>query len=230
MARHDSPVAAGQKLPLILASASPRRKLLFERFFPSADLRILIPEWDETAVMTAWTDTPESLARRLTSGKIEALSQQHPLPGAYCAVAADTLVVLNDRVFGKPSDRQEAVEQLRQLSGRTHLVLTGLTVAVALDQRYQLFQATEQTAVRFTPLSEAMIRWYVATGEPDDKAGSYGIQGDGAALIESINGCFYNVMGLPVFRLLSLLHEAAQAFGSHPQLSDFLPWNGSGPL
>ena len=115
---------------------------------------------------------------------------------------------------------------LGRLSGRTHEVRTCLSLLFVHDQAEPLMlQAVETTCVRFAPLDEQMIRWYVSTGEPLDKAGAYGIQGHGAALIERIDGCYYNVMGLPVFRLMDLLRQMAGRFTSTPGLSDLLPWN-----
>ena len=166
---------------LLLASASPRRRDLRERFWPV-------------------------------------------LPPGYLALAADTLFVAGTEILGKPADAADAARHLRLLSGRTHRVLTGLHVAFHQDGRTDCLQAVEETAVNFTDLDETVINWYIRTGEPFDKAGSYGIQGAGAALIERIDGCYYNVMGLPVFRLLSLLREAADRFTSFAGLSDLLPW------
>jgi septum formation protein len=113
---------------------------------------------------------------------------------------------------------------LRQLSGREHRVVTGLCVRVICDKESRLFLATEQTQVTFGDLTAAKIDWYVATGEPLDKAGAYGIQGYGSALVKSIRGCYYNVVGLPVFRLLELFDQARQAFPLLQDSLQFLPW------
>ena len=105
-------------------------------------------------------------------------------------------------------------------------MLTGLSLLLVHDAAEPIMlQAVETTFVRFAPLDEQMINWYVSTGEPLDKAGAYGIQGHGAALVERIDGCYYNVMGLPVYRLMDLLRQLAGHFSSIPGLSDLLPWN-----
>jgi septum formation protein len=208
---------------LILASASPRRRELMERFWPG-QLQVIVPQFDEQTVVAGWNKPPDALALCLTAGKIAALQQMPGLPPRYCALAADTLVVAGTEILGKPADAADAERHLRLLSGRTHRVLTGLHVALHQDGQTDCLQAVEETAVRFAVLDEAMINWYIGTGEPFDKAGSYGIQGAGAALVERIDGCYYNVMGLPVYRLLSLLREAADRFTSFAGLSDLLPW------
>jgi septum formation protein len=209
-------------LSLILASGSPRRRELFERFFGRDGFTVLVPAYDE-AQLTGLA--PDDLAYRLPEGKLLALQQQYELPEQYVALAADTLVVLDDRVFGKPADREDAAVMLRQLSGNVHEVKTGLCLGVRLAGEDRLFHAVETTRVRFARLDETQIRWYIATGEPMDKAGAYGIQGHGAALVERIDGCYYNVMGLPVFRLLELLRQAADHFRSYQDLYRLLPWN-----
>jgi septum formation protein len=208
---------------LILASASPRRRELMERFWPG-QLQVIVPQFDEQTVVAGWNKPPDALALCLTAGKIAALQQMPDLPPRYCALAADTLVVAGTEILGKPADAADAERHLKLLSGRTHRVLTGLHVALHQDGITDCLQAVEETAVRFAVLDEAIINWYVGTGEPFDKAGSYGIQGAGAALVERIDGCYYNVMGLPVYRLLSLLREAADRFSSFTGLSDLLPW------
>lgn len=116
-------------------------------------------------------------------------------------VAADTIVVLDGLVMGKPHDTEDAVRMLRRLSGREHQVMTGVTVRCG--ERTQT--RTVVTAVRFRPLQDREIRAYVATGEPMDKAGAYGVQGLAAIFIEGLNGDFYNVMGLPVCTLAEML-------------------------
>ncbi|MDW7656579.1 MAG: Maf family protein [Bacillota bacterium] len=209
---------------LILASASPRRRELMERFW-AGRLQVIVPQFDERIVVEGWNKSPEELAIRLTAGKIDALQAMPDLPTRYCALAADTLVVADTEILGKPVDAADAARHLRLLSGREHRVLTGLHVAFYQDGRTDCLQTVEETTVRFADLDESVINWYIRTGEPFDKAGSYGIQGAGAALVERIDGCYYNVMGLPVYRLLSLLREAADRFTSFAGLSDLLPWS-----
>ncbi len=208
-----------------------------ERFWPG-QLQVMVPQLEEEPVLARFTDdggclladpsadrTLEQLARALPAAKIAALSGQAVLPPDCCLVAADTLVVVDNQVLGKPPDAAGAIRQLRLLSGRTHTVVTGLCLQVRHGGRTEVFDAAEQTDVRFAALDERLIQWYVRTGEPFDKAGSYGIQGGGAALVSRIDGCYYNVMGLPVFRLMALLQEAADHFISYPELAQILPWN-----
>lgn len=211
---------------LILASGSPRRRELFERFWGRDRFAVMAPDFDENMVPATIRDDAHALTSFLSAGKLQALRDQYVLPSSCVAVAADTVVVLDEHILGKPADEAEAAAMLGRLSGRTHEVRTGLSMLLVHDaSEPMMLQAVETTYVRFAPLDEQMIRWYVSTGEPLDKAGAYGIQGHGAALIERIDGCYYNVMGLPVFRLMDLLRQLAGRFTSIPGLSDLLPWN-----
>ncbi len=214
-------------LALVLASVSPRRQALVRQFFPDLPWQVLVPQVDEAALERQWTASPGPLASRLARAKIQALLDQERLPERAVILSADTLVVCDGTILGKPANRQEAKNHLHKLSGRAHQVYTGLALAVKTGQACHWFEALEHTSVRFARLSPAQVDWYVATGEADDKAGSYGIQGLGAALIEAIDGCYYTVMGLPVFRLLALLQEAAGTLSS-PDLLHLLPWNRCG--
>ena len=226
---HEPPV-------LILASGSPRRQELLDRFWAAFTPITLIPAFDELLAIEAFNQQPgreiqsddqrtAELAMVLSDGKIKALQQQFSLPERYVAIAADTLVVRGGQVFGKPANQVDAALILRQLSGSTHHVVTGLSLVVHFNHENHLIRAAERTAVRFAKLSDEHINWYVSTGEPLDKAGAYGIQGYGAALVEGIEGCYYNVMGLPVHRLMAMLQEAAGRFSSFSGLSDLLPWH-----
>ena len=182
-------------MALILASQSPRRRELLERMGLTG-LRILAPDIDERMDRSL---PPAQLVERISLEKAlaaEALAQPEDF-----LIAADTVVALEGRVLGKPVDQAEAAQMLRALSGRRHQVYTGLTVlrGAARDTQH------ESTEVSFRPLSSQEIACYVATGEPMDKAGAYGIQGYGCVLVEGISGDYYNVMGLPVCRLARLL-------------------------
>ena len=171
---------------LILASASPRRqellRLITEDFtvFPAAVDESLPP------VLSV-----QKAAQYLARKKALAVANEYPND---IVLGSDTTVVLENAIFGKPKTPEHAAEMLRQLSGKTHTVITG--VALAQGERVSSFQT--ETAVTFYPLTEEQIQEYLATGEPMDKAGSYGIQGYGALLVQNINGDFYSVMGLPV--------------------------------
>lgn len=140
---------------------------------------------------------PEDEVARVSHAKAMAIKRG---PGD-TVIAADTIVVLDGRVLGKPADEADAVDMLSRLSGRSHQVMTGITVL----HGQKCLTHTEITQVHFRPLSDAEIRRYVASGEPMDKAGSYGIQGGAALFTEAISGDYYNVMGLPVCRLWQML-------------------------
>jgi septum formation protein len=150
-------------------------------------------------------EDPHDYVLRISHGKAETgwqRVQQRRLPH-YPVLAADTAVVLGDRIMGKPANREEAVEMLLALSGRTHQVLTA--VAVANGGRVE--QRVSTSSVRFGELTELAIRRYVMSGEPLDKAGAYAVQGHAAAFIEKIEGSYSGVMGLPLFETAALLAD-----------------------
>lgn len=181
---------------LILASASPRRKELLGLFHIPFQIRVA--DIDET--MDA-AKSPFDEVARVSSLKAMAT----PRASDDVVVAADTIVVCEGKVLGKPRDEEDAAAMLRLLSGRDHQVMTG--VSVICGERMRTF--TEVTDIHFRELSEKEIRAYVATGEPMDKAGSYGIQGGAALFCTHMVGDYYNVMGLPVCRLGQFLREMA---------------------
>ena len=185
-------------MSLILASASPRRKELMGLYHIPFQIRAA--DIDETMAPDA---APAHEVGRVSRLKAQAT----PRSAGDVVVAADTIVVCDGKVLGKPHSEAEAVEMLTLLSGRDHQVMTGVTVL--RDETAETF--TEITDIHFRPLSEKEIRAYVATGEPMDKAGSYGVQGKGSLLVEKLNGDFFNVMGLPVLRLSRMLTQ----FGVH---------------
>lgn len=180
---------------LVLASQSPRRKELLERMGLTG-LRTIAPEIDEAAFSGL---PPEELVRTLSQRKALAVSTR--VDGDALVIAADTVVVLDGSILGKPTDRDDAVRMLRGLSGSLHQVYTGVTVW----QGERQITEHEVTDVWFRSLSEADVAYYVRTGESMDKAGAYGIQGYGAMLVERVSGDYYNVMGLPVCRLGRIL-------------------------
>lgn len=147
-------------------------------------------------------EAPTAYARRLARDKARMV------PGAF-VLGADTIVVLDDQVLEKPTDPENALWMLQQLQGRRHEVIT----AICLVANGREYQAVDTTAVTFRSADRAMLRAYVATGEPLDKAGGYGIQGYGAALVERIEGDFFSVMGLPVRLVLDLLRAAGWEYG-----------------
>lgn len=173
---------------LILASASPRRKQLLEQ----AQLKFSISTStvDENVVETLF---PNQVVEQLALRKANNVYLDHD---DCIVIGADTIVSVNGIILGKPKDETEATEMLRLLSGHDHDVYTG--VAIISNQKTIVFH--EKTVVSFWELSEAEIANYLATGEPFDKAGSYGIQGIGSLLVKKIQGCYFNVVGLPLAR------------------------------
>lgn len=184
-------------MEFILASGSPRRRQLLEQI----GIRDFV---------VRPTDADESLPDGIDPGAaVELLSRRKGEAARAQAgegaliLSADTVVALDGAILGKPHSREEAVSMLTALSGRTHQVYTGVTLARGED----ILTEHEVTAVTFRPLTAAEIDAYVSSGEPMDKAGAYGIQGFGALLIEGIQGDYYNVMGLPVCRLGGILRQ-----------------------
>ena len=181
---------------LILASASPRRKELLGLF--RIPFVIRVADIDETMDPEK---APFDEVGRVSRAKAQAVQRQ----AGDVVIAADTIVVCEGKVLGKPRDAAEAVEMLQLLSGRDHQVMTGCTVL--RGQRAETF--TEVTDLHFRSLSQKEIENYVASGEPMDKAGSYGIQGGAALFCERMVGDYYNVMGLPVCALGEALKKIA---------------------
>ena len=180
---------------IILASQSPRRKELLERM-GIRDFETISPNVDESVFHGL---PPEELVRRLSAEKAAAVAGRAGEDAI--VIAADTVVALEGAVLGKPADELDAFKMLSALSGVRHQVYTGVTVCRGGEKQ----TAHEVTDVTFLELSEEEIEHYIATGEPMDKAGAYGIQGYGALLIQGISGDYYNVMGLPVCRLSGML-------------------------
>ena len=180
---------------IILASASPRRAELLRQLglqFPVCQSKV-----DEKQ---ATAGTPAELAPFLAERKAEAVAAQ---VGKGIIVAADTIVHLDGKILGKPADYREAHAMLTLLSGKTHEVLTG--VAVIRRPEGNRAGHVETTRVTFRRLTEAEIEWYLQSGEAFDKAGGYGIQGKAAVFVEKIDGCYFNVVGLPLAALWKML-------------------------
>ena len=174
---------------IILASKSPRRQELIGRI--TDDIQVIVS--DETEDVPSDL-TAEEIPVYLAAYKAGAVALRCPDD---IVIGADTVVILDNEVLGKPRDREDAFRMLRALSGREHTVVTGCCVIGG--SRWLSF--SETTRVVFYPISDREINEYIATGEPFDKAGAYGIQGKGSLLVRSICGDFFNVMGLPVARL-----------------------------
>ena len=177
---------------IVLASGSPRRKELLTQI--GLEFTVIPSTKEEEIRFEDPALTVEDLSRQ------KALDVSGKAPAGSIVIGADTVVSLDGRILGKPHDAQEAVQMLKLLQGRTHEVFTGVTI-VEKGKEEEAFTFSDRTLVRIYPMTEEEIRAYVATGDPLDKAGAYGIQGLFAAYVESIDGSFYNVMGLPVGRL-----------------------------
>ena len=184
----------GLRHPLVLASQSPRREQILRML--GFEFSIVPSHVDETVPPGM---APEKVAEELAVAKAVHISRTQ---GADLVLGADTLVLLDGRILGKPSGPEEALEMLRFLRGRTHQVLTGVALA---QSGLKLESGVERSEVTFATWSDADLEDYVRGGEPMDKAGAYAIQGRGAFLVEGIKGCFFNVMGLPVQATLRLL-------------------------
>ena len=174
-----------------LISSSPRRKEILEMF---TTVEIITPMVNEASIAHLG---PEAIAiEKLRSGM-----DKKGIDRVY--IAADTVIEFNGRIIGKPQSPEDACSILRNLSGREHSVISGF--ALGIDGK--IFSGTEKTVVRFRKLSDDLIRKYVSTGEPMDKAGAYGIQALGSILVDSINGDFFNVVGLPLKAIEEVLEE-----------------------
>lgn len=190
------------RVPVVLASQSPRRRQLLTLIGIEHDVRPA--NIDETYLPG---EEPRSHAVRLASGKVEAIASPDQL-----TIGSDTIVVVDGDVLGKPANDGEAARMLRRLSGRSHVVITG----VALGWRGRLVSDVEEVSVTFRDLTDDDIRAYIATGEPMDKAGAYGIQGYGATIVERVDGDYFAVMGLPLNRLTRLLESLGLVYAFGP--------------
>ncbi|MFW6237726.1 MAG: Maf family protein [Halanaerobiales bacterium] len=182
---------------MVLASASPRRKELLERLGLNFTT---VPAGIEEEKFFDYR--PEEMVKELARAKAEKISG---LVEETIIIAADTVVVYEERVLGKPGDRQEAREMLKQIQGDRHTVMTGL--AVLSTDREEVYSICDSTEVYMKKVDVEEIEAYVNTGEPMDKAGSYGIQGLGGIFVDKIIGSYFTVMGLPVHRLDDLLKK-----------------------
>ena len=182
---------------IVLASASPRRRDLLRQI--GLEFEVIPADIEEDAVR--WRD-PGELVRKLALSKAEKVAAS--VRGAL-VVGADTIVLLDGEVLGKPRSREEARGMLGRLAGKEHQVFTGLAVVDTATGKRRVDH--EETRVWMRPLGFDQIAAYVASGEPLDKAGAYAVQGLGAVLVERLEGCYFNVVGLPVPRLAKMLEE-----------------------
>jgi len=180
---------------LVLASGSPRRKSLLQAV--GADFMVVVPMVDEDGIENL---APETAVKQLAREKaLEVRARLSPADRKRLIVAADTVVAYRHHVLGKPENGAGAVRMLKMLSGRWHQVYTGLCLISPIDGR--IITGFEVTKVKFRRLSPAYINNYVTSGEPLDKAGAYGIQELGALIVEKVDGCYFNVVGLPLVKL-----------------------------
>ena len=182
---------------IVLASASPRRQELLRRM-GITEFDIRVPETEE-----AYPEglSPRQIVEYISREKADAAAKL--CTSEEIVITADTMVFLDDQRLGKPADEDDALRMLTALQGRHHTVCTGVTVR----QGSRAVTGSEETEVIFRPASQRELLAYIATGEPMDKAGAYGIQGKGALLVEGIRGDFFNVMGLPLLRLSRMLEQ-----------------------
>lgn len=178
-----------------LASTSPRRREILQTL--GVEFDVVLVDTDETAIDG---ESPEALVLRLAKAKADAVTA----PEIKTVLAADTVVVLGERVLGKPRDAEDAIEMLLALSGQSHRVMTG--VALKTGERTRAVLSTTNVQFREIDRDEALAYWQ--SGEPCDKAGAYGIQGLGGMFVEAIDGSYSGVMGLPVFETVELLKSA----------------------
>ncbi|MFA4662624.1 Maf family nucleotide pyrophosphatase [Pyrococcus kukulkanii] len=176
---------------IILASASPRRREILGRFF---EIKVVPSNVSEESN----AEKPEEKAMEIARRKALSIASSYPND---TIVAADTMVVFENSIMGKPRDESEAREMLRMLSGRVHKVITGYCII----HRGKRMEGYEVTEVKFRELDEELIGWYIKTGEWKDKAGAYGIQGYASVFVEWIKGDYYNVVGLPIKVVVELI-------------------------
>jgi septum formation protein len=188
-------------LKLILASASPRRAEILRN--AGIQFEVRATDVDESRLTGEF---PGDYVRRLALAKAQSAAAKYLEPvDEMLILGADTVVVVDADILGKPVSPDDARSMLRRLSGRVHEVHTGLALLPSTRAEQRIVE--EITRVQFAPLGEEEIEDYIATGEPFDKAGAYGIQGIGGRYVTRIEGCYFNVMGLPLARLWSLLRE-----------------------
>ena len=182
---------------VVLASASARRQELLKRLVE--EYQVIVSDFDESSVQ--FNNDCRSYVMELARGK--ALSVARGLNSASLVIGCDTIVAYGGSVLGKPLDREDAFSMLKMLSGKKHQVYSG--IALVNRSSGQMMSDYVMTEVKFDQMSEDEIRDYIATGEPMDKAGAYGIQGHGGVFVEEIHGCYYNVVGLPLNKLKNMI-------------------------
>ena len=202
-----------QKLTVVLASASPRRTELLEQ---GNIKHVVMPSHCEEVITS---QVPSQVVEELSVQKAEDVYQQYETEntGDFLVIGSDTVVAADGKILGKPKDKEEAFQMISMLQGKAHQVYTGVTLLIKKDGKKIRKTFHECSDVHVYPMCKEEIREYIATGEPMDKAGAYGIQGRGGLFVSSIEGDYFNVMGLPLCRLS---HETESNFGI--SLFDFI--------
>jgi septum formation protein len=183
-------------MKLILASKSPRRRELLGLMGLNFEVEVC-----DAPELVPSNASPEEIVCALGLQKTEAIVSNHPTD---CVLGADTLVFFEGAPLGKPANAEEAKAFLRRLQGHSHRVLTGIALLHPAGRDIRVCE----TEVTLAPMTEAELEWYVSTGEPLDKAGAYGIQGPGGMFVSSVNGSYFNVMGMPIQILYNMLQGA----------------------
>lgn len=186
-------------MKIVLASASERRQELLSRLVK--DFEIIVSDFDESKV--PFEGDIDRYVKEIALGK--ALDVKEKLNSDAIVISADTIVTLENRILGKPKDQEDAFNMIKMLQDRRHLVYSGIVVVNTATNVIK--QESLATEVTFSKISDDEILEYIKTGEPLDKAGAYGIQGIGGIFVEEIKGCYYNVVGLPLNKLKSMLKE-----------------------
>lgn len=185
-------------MKIILASASERRQELLKRLVNDFD--IMVSDFDENTVN--YEDSIDDYVKKIALGK--AMDIKNKVKEDSIIISADTIVTLDNRILGKPKNEEDAFNMLKTLQGRSHYVYSG--IVVVNNKTNDIKQESLKTKVTFSNISDNEIYDYISTKEPLDKAGAYGIQGFGGIFVESIEGCYYNVVGLPLNKLRSMLN------------------------
>ncbi|MGN0153513.1 MAG: Maf family protein [Lachnospiraceae bacterium] len=193
-----------KNIPIILASASPRRVELLKQAGFSFTVK-------PSSIKEVFTEvSPDKLSEDLAFQKADDVYSQLKntyREADYMVIGADTVVYYDGEILGKPADEQEAFDMLKMLSDRTHQVFTGISIIIKRDNEKQVYLLHERTDVTFYPISDYELKEYIATGDPLDKAGAYGIQGTFAVHVKEIKGDYNNVVGLPIARLYQTINQ-----------------------
>ena len=186
---------------LVLASASERRRELLRRL--DIDFEILVSEFDEESIL--FSGDCSDYVKVLSEGKVMEVSNKLEGEEPAIIIGSDTIVSIDGDILGKPKSKEDAFLMLKKLSGKSHEVYSGITL-YDTEKKIKIsdFQCTK---VLFSEITDEIINWYIETGEPMDKAGAYGIQGYAGAFVKEIQGCYYNIVGLPLNKLSFMLRE-----------------------